>query len=228
MASNAPRVVDLTLPLEHGMRGVEIETARTLAEGGWNARTLHLYSHSGTHMDAPAHFEAGGRTIDEVRLEECMGPAWVADIRGLAPRAVITVADLGGIGKRLAPGDGLLLRTGWSAHLRDAKLYRDGLPRVGEELARWCVERRVKMLGVEPPSVADVNDLRELTLVHGILLRGGVVIVEGLANLDALEEERVFFVAAPLRVRGGDGAPCRAFALVGAAWEARGGPENPR
>ncbi len=220
MAREAYRIVDLTLPLEHGMRGVEIETSRTLAADGWNARTLRLYSHSGTHMDAPAHFEAGGRTIDEVPLGECMGPAWVADLPGLAPGAVITVAHLGGIAGRLAPGESLLLRTGWSAHLPDPKIYRDGLPRVSEELARWCVERRVRMLGVEPPSVADVNDIRELTAVHRILLGGGVVIVEGLTNLDALEEERVFVVAAPLKVRRGDGAPCRAFALVGAgAWE---------
>ena len=226
MAPDGPSVVDLTLPLEHGMRGVEIETARTIATGGWNARTLHLYSHCGTHMDAPAHFEADGRTIDEVRLEDCMGPAWIADLPGLAPRAVITVSHLRGIATRLAPGEGLLLRTGWSAHVRDPKLYRDGLPRVGEELARWCVERRVKVLGVEPPSVADVNDIRELTAVHGILLRGGVVIVEGLANLHALEGERIFFVAAPLRVSGGDGAPCRAFALAGAGWQAPGSRES--
>jgi kynurenine formamidase len=220
MEPNAPRVVDLTLALEHGMRGVEIESARTLEADGWNARTLHLYSHSGTHMDAPAHFVAGGGTIDDVPLGSCMGPAWVADLPGLAPRALIAVAHLGGIAARLAAGESLLLRTGWSAHAQDPRVYRDGLPRVSEELARWCVERRVKMLGVEPPSVADVNDLRELTAVHRILLGGGVVIVEGLANLEALQDERVFLVAAPLKVRGGDGAPCRAFALDGGGWQA--------
>jgi kynurenine formamidase len=222
MKPGSPRIVDLTLPLAHGMRGVEIETARTLAADGWNATTLRLYSHAGTHMDAPAHFEAGGRTIDDVPLEACMGPARVANLRGLAPRAVIGVAHLGEVAARLVPGEGLLLRTGWSAHAADPGLYRDGLPRVSEELARWCVERRVKVLGVEPPSVADVNDIRELTAVHHILLQGGVVIVEGLASLEALGEERVFFVAAPLKVLGGDGAPARAFALAGgeAAWSA--------
>ena len=70
---------------------------------------------------------------------------------------------------------------------------------------------------MEPPSVADVNNLDEVTAVHRILLGGGVVIVEGLTNLDALREERVVFGAMPLKIEGGDGSPCRAFALEGDA-----------
>jgi kynurenine formamidase len=85
---------------------------------------------------------------------------------------------------------------------------------VGEELARWCVDHGVKLLGVEPPSVADVHNKGELTRVHKVLLGGGVVIVEGLTNLDRLPDEGAFFFAAPLKIQGGDGCPCRAFALL--------------
>jgi kynurenine formamidase len=92
-------------------------------------------------------------------------------------------------------------------------IYRDGLPRVSEELARWCVQRQVRMLGVEAPSVADVNNLAEVTLIHQILLGGGVIIVEGLTNLAALQRDRVYFGAVPLKIAGGDGSPCRAFAI---------------
>lgn len=68
-------------------------------------------------------------------------------------------------------------------------------------------------IGVEPPSVADVNALDELTRIHKILLQAGVTIVEGLTNLESLTQQRVFFVAAPLKLESGDGAPCRAFAI---------------
>ena len=72
------------------------------------------------------------------------------------------------------------------------------------------------MLGVETPSIADVNNLPEVTLIHKILLGGGVNIVEGLTNLDALAPgEKVFFAALPLKIAGGDGCPCRAFAFEG-------------
>jgi arylformamidase len=211
------RVIDLTLTLRSGMRGVEFEALHTVAEHGWNSRTLHLYSHSGTHMDAPLHFAAREGTIDRIPLEYCLLPAWVADMSGIEPKALITVARLGEIAAKVRPGDGLLLKTGWSAHVDRPQYYRDNLPRVSLELAAWCVERRVRLLGVEPPSVADVNDLAEVTEIHRVLLGAGIVIVEGLTNLNALREERVFFGALPLKVEGGDGSPCRAFALEGAS-----------
>jgi kynurenine formamidase len=214
------RIIDLTLTVHPGMRGIEFETLHTVAEHGWNSRVLHLYSHSGTHMDAPLHFAAGDGTIDRIPLEQCLGPAWVADLSGLEPRALITSAHLGRVAEKVRPGDGLLLKTGWSAHVARPQYYRDNLPRVSRELAEWCVARRVRLLGVEPPSVADVNDLAEVTAVHRILLGGHVVLVEGLTNLEALREERVFFCAVPLKIEGGDGAPCRAFALEGAPWRA--------
>ena len=73
----------------------------------------------------------------------------------------------------------------------------------------------MKLLGVEPPSVADVNNRDEVTRIHQILLGGGVTIVEGLAHLDQVRQERVFFGALPLRLAGGDGSPVRAFVVEG-------------
>src|SRR5262245_52326393 len=156
-------VIDLTLTLRCGMRGVAWEIVRTVERDGWNARTLHLYSHAGTHMDAQTHFAAGPETIDEIALERCVGSAWVVDVPELAPKALITVVHLGATASNFQPGEALLLRTGWAKHADNAAIYRDGLPRISEELAHWCVEKKVKILGVEPPSVADVNNLEELT-----------------------------------------------------------------
>jgi arylformamidase len=213
------RIIDLTLTLRDGMRGVALEQAKTVERDGWNARTLHLYSHAGTHMDAQTHFGSGPGTIDLTPLERCTGWAWVVDLDGIADKTLITVSDLGGIAETFAPGESLLLRTGWSRHVDDPQHYRDNFPRIAEDLAHWCVEKQVNMLGVEPPSVADVNDMEELTLIHTILLGANVTIVEGLTNLGALTLEKVFFVAAPLKIEGGDGCPCRAFAIEGLASE---------
>ncbi len=211
-----PRLIDLTLPLLPGARGVAAEPKYTVTRDGWNASTWHLYSHAGTHMDAAIHFAAGPETIDTKSLAHCLGPAWVVNLTPTAPRAGCTIAQLGAVADRLAPGDSLLLRTDWHRHAVDPTLYRDALPRVGEDLAAWCVARRVRMLGVEPPSVGDVNNLPEVTRLHRTLLGGGVTIVEGLAHLDQLTEERVWFAALPLRLAGGDGSPVRAFAIEGA------------
>jgi len=206
------RVIDLTVSLDNGLQGVSIEPARRLETDGWNAITLHLYSHCGTHMDAPKHFGVTEQTIDEIPLDQCMGPAWVVDLTGIAPRTLIQVSDLGNAQDNIRAGDGLLLRTGWSRHLGTPS-YRNSLPRVSLELARWCGDQGVRMLGVEPPSVADVNNLAELTTVHEALLGAGVLIVEGLTNLDRIRSPKVTFMAFPLKVNKGDGAPARAFAI---------------
>lgn len=205
--------IDLTLTMRQGMRGVDWESIREYARDGWNARTLHLYSHACTHMDAQTHFAAGDETIDRIPLERCLGPAWIVDVPDLAPRALIDVAHLGSIAVNHQPGESFLVRTGWSRYVDDALTYRDGLPRISERLAEWCVEHRVNVLGVEPPSVADVNNREEITRVHKILLGGNVIIVEGLTNLSAIQQQKVLFGAFPLKIEGGDGCPCRAFAV---------------
>jgi kynurenine formamidase len=71
----------------------------------------------------------------------------------------------------------------------------------------------VALIGVEPPSVADVNNRSELTEVHQILLRGNVTVVEGLAHLDQLRNDLVELIVLPLKVRDGDGSPARAIAI---------------
>jgi len=207
-----PRYIDLTLPVVPGTRGVGVEPKCTVERDGWNAATWHLYSHSGTHMDAPVHFAASPATIDQQPLASCIGPAWIARLAPCQPRAWLSVADLGVVGDRFSPGENLLLHTGWSEHVNNPAVYRDQLPRISDELAHWCVTHQVNMLGVEPPSVADVNNLEEVTRIHQILFRGGVTIVEGLTNLDRITGNHVQFAAFPLRLAGGDGSPVRAFA----------------
>jgi kynurenine formamidase len=206
------RYIDLTLTLDEHIRGVSFSVARTIERDGWNARNLQLYSHAGTHMDAPIHFGIEGPTIDEFTIQDLHGRAWVVNLEPVLPRQQIELRHLGAVSEKIEPGDIVLFRTGWSRFVYEPK-YRDELPGISMELAEWLVERKVKMIGVEPPSVADVNNREELTLVHQTLFRGNVIIVEGLTNLDAIGAEEVEFFALPLKIKDGDGCPCRAFAI---------------
>jgi kynurenine formamidase len=206
------RIVDLSLTLHPGMRGVDFQVRTSMAENGYNTTFLHLYSHAGTHLDAPHHFIDGGTTIEALVLEKCVGPARIIDLSFIQPRALIGVEHVIPYADKIGSGTRLLLKTGWSAHA-DTPDYRDMLPRISLPLAEWLAERRIALLGVEPPSVADVNDKEELTAVHQTLLRAGVVIVEGLANLGALRRDEVTFIALPLKLAGGDGSPVRAIAI---------------
>ena len=206
------RCVDLTLPYDASVAGYSDEAAKVLEKDGWNARMLHLYSHAGTHMDAPVHFGIAGPTIDAFTPEQLMGRAWVIHLEDTAPGALLDTGILNGMAENIIPGDILLINTGWSKRL-GTDAYRNQLPRISEALAGWCVRNGIKMLGVEPPSVADVNNLEEVTLIHQILLSGGVMIVEGLCNLDQLHGNPVWLMALPIKIKGGDGAPCRVIAF---------------
>ena len=179
-----PRIVDLSTPLYDGIRGLETEPKATIDTEGYNTTTLHLYSHTGTHMDAPRHFVAGGDAIDEVDLRACVGSADVIDLTATEPNGVIGVEDLAHHESRIGAGARLLLRTDWCLHV-EANDFRTHMPRISLELRD----------------------------VHRALLEGGIVIVEGLCNLHELHQDRVHFVALPLRVRGCDGSPVRAIAI---------------
>ncbi|MBX3013771.1 MAG: cyclase family protein [Caldilineaceae bacterium] len=204
-------IIDLSLPLYHGMRGVAIHPHTQIATEGYNTTNLQLYSHAGTHMDAPLHFLEGGATIDQWDLHKCVGPAQVLDLSHKAPNSLITIADVEPYAAVIQPGARLLLRTDWDSHA-ELPDFRTHFPRISRELAKWFVAQEIGLLGVQTPSVAALADRAELQDVHQILLRGQVVIVECLAQLNQLPP-LVTFVALPLKIKDGDGSPVRAIAL---------------
>ncbi|AUP80596.1 cyclase family protein [Flavivirga eckloniae] len=206
------RIVDLTLTFTQDITGFSKETSKTLETDGWNASTLTFYSHCGTHMDAPIHFNVSKQTIDEIPVTDFVGKAWVIDVRHIDSKGLITPKHISqDVRDKFTAGDSLIFWTGWSQYVNTPK-YRDELPRISGALALWCVNNNVKMIGVEPPSVADVNNLAEVTKIHDILLRS-VVIIEGLTNIDALLTNCVELIALPLKIGKGDGAPARVIAI---------------
>jgi len=205
------KTIDLTLTYEEGMRGVAFENAKSKSVDGWNSKMLHLYSHAGTHMDAPFHFEVNNQTIDEFEVSRFVCDSWVIPIDAYAEQK-IKLADLNAYPDLINKGDGVILKTGWSAFVHEDK-YLQALPGIHESLANWFVGKGSNMLAVEPPSIADVMDMEEVTKIHEILLGGDIIIVEGLTNLDAVSKEKVKLIALPLKIKGGDGAPARVIAM---------------
>jgi arylformamidase len=207
------KIIDLTQTLSTGVRGFSSEPALTVAHGGWNASILKIYSHSATHIDAQPHFDAGNIGIDRIPVENLIADCWIIDLTGIAPKTLITTKDLGIIKDEINPGDGLILKTGWSKYINDTEVYRNSQPRLSEEFTIWCIDSKIKLIGVESPSVADVNNITEVTRIHTLLLKAGITVVEGLINLDKITAKKVRFIGLPLKIENGDGAPCRAIAI---------------
>jgi kynurenine formamidase len=206
------RIIDLSLPFKKGMRGVDWTSAAKIASDGYNATNLMLYSHAGTHLDAPSHSLDGTRTVDQLDLQKCMGPALLVDMSHMGEGSLITVEDMQPYAEKITGGTRLLIRTDWDAHAEQSD-YRLNFPRISIELARWFAERGIWLLGLETPSVASLEDKEEMKAVHRVMLQSEIVIVESLTNLRLLKRDEVWFVALPLKIEGCDGSPVRAIAI---------------
>jgi kynurenine formamidase len=215
-------LVDLSVPLASGMTvfpgdpEVEIAPALTLEAGdGVNVLSLHIGSQTGTHLDAPSHVLEDGLRLDELPLDRFVGPAVVADLRGLPAEAPITWGDLAPIHDSLRPGAILLLHTGWSRHFGDLGHYRTH-PWLAGETAAAVVDAGVRTIGIDALNIdATPEDLSTIRFdAHVEILGPGGVIVENLTNLAAVERLRDPIASVlPLHLPGSDGAPVRAVAF---------------
>lgn len=205
---------DLSHPLRTGMQvypgdpGVDLTPALELDRDGAAVTALNLGSHSGTHVDAPAHTVAGGRTMARVSLDELMGDALVIRVPGLDDRATIGVDDLGELPERVPAI--VVVDTGWAGHFGTERALRH--PSLDAAAARLLVSRGMHVLGVDTlsPDPTDAAGTTEFP-VHEVVLGADGLIVENLTGLDGLPS-RVRIGVFPLRLEG-DGAPARAVAF---------------
>ncbi|MDQ0894928.1 cyclase family protein [Agromyces ramosus] len=207
---------DLSHPVRTGMQvypgdpSVDLTPALDLERDGAAVTSLHLGSHTGTHVDAPAHTVPGGRTMDLVALEELVGEALLIRVPGLADGATIGIADLGELPDRVPSI--VVVDTGWARHFGTERALRH--PALGVDAARLLAERGMHVLGVDAlsPDPTDAAGTTEFP-VHEVVLGGDGLIVENLTGLDGLPP-RVPIGVFPMRLAG-DGAPARAVAFVG-------------
>jgi kynurenine formamidase len=159
-------------------------------------------------MDAPLHFYNGVPTIDQVPLDDCVGPASLVDVSGVPPRGEIRQRDLAAFEDTIVATRKVVLRTGWSHHWGQADYFVD-YPVIGEEAADWLVALGVHLIGVDTPSVD-----REPNPAHYAILGAHAVIVENLTNLEQIEQSPFELIVLPLPLKGLDGSPVRAVARM--------------
>lgn len=203
------QVFDISVPVFTGMvsypgdPGAAIEPVSRIAQGDTaNLSLLRLGSHTGTHVDAPHHFENGRATIDRVPLEVLMGPARVVDLSGVD--ALISRQDLEEAGAAGAPR--LLIKTS-NSRLWANPEFATGYVSLEDDAADWLVDEGIKLVGADYLSIERFKS--DEHYIHHRLLGAGVIIVEG---LDLIEVEAGDYELAclPLKILDGDGSPARA------------------
>jgi len=207
------KLIDLSHALVQGQASFPgdppliVQPHGTVATTLCNTTQITIGTHQGTHLDAMYHCFDGGRTVDRMPLEWFYGPARLLRIPKQA-REEITADDLCRFEAYLQPEAKVLLATGWHRHFGAPDFFTD-FPSLTLEAGRYLVSRRIRLLGMDMPSPSqqwlDIHQLLQARDVE-------IVLVEALANLDALPDE-FLFIGFPLNFQGRDGSPIRAVAV---------------
>jgi len=203
-------LIETTMPVFPGTEPPLLLEANTIAADGFAEKRLTLYSHTGTHMDAPAHMLAGGKTLDAYPVSDFYGKAVLIDVHDRILEQ-IGLEHLASLEDRLRDADFLVLRTGW-AERWGTEEYFEGFPSLTTEAAAWVVGLGIKGIGTDAISIDRMQDTD--FAVHHVLFNAGLFVIENLANLDQVGQEFILGCF-PLKIHDADGSPARAVAFIG-------------
>lgn len=198
------------LPSWPGDPETEVERVEKIEAGdNANLTRLSMSAHTGTHVDAPFHFLGGqSPTVEQLPLNLLTGRAYVLELAShidVIDANVLEQADIPPRTRRL------LIKTRNSEYWAQGREeFQTDFVGVSADGAQFLVERGVKLVGIDYLSVAPYKQSRP---THEILLKAGVIIVEGL-DLSQVSQGRYTLYCLPLKLAGADGAPARAI-LVG-------------
>ena len=204
------------IPIYPGTPAPTLCPACTLTRDGFRETLLTFSSHTGTHMDAPAHLLQDGRTLDQMPMSQFSGRATVLDVSEEGP--VITEAFLRANYDAIHCADFILFYTGWEERWGTEGFLEDTFPVPDEEAAGYLLSRGLKGVGTDAISIDRLGNGR--LPIHHILLRDSVLILENLCLKKIRGRKDFLFFALPMKFRDTDGAPIRAFAELREAHEA--------
>ncbi len=206
------RIFDITIPLcaqtpvWQGDKKVSIQRTTTIAPGEeYNVSEVEMGVHAGTHIDAPFHVLADGRTVDQIPLERLLGKAQVIQIADEVACITREILD----NSLLESGiQRILFKTRNSRRWDENPfIFRSDFVGLDADAAQFLVERGIFLTGIDGFTISNTD---EILPTHRILLESGVVILE---NLDLRDVPAGVYdlYCLPLKLIGTDGAPVRAI-----------------
>jgi arylformamidase len=194
------------LPTWPGDPGLILEQYESIDKGAlYNATQMSSSVHLGTHVDAPRHFLNDGPTVEQLLLEVLTGPCYVTQLPDGIEAITSEVLDRTEITSDMKR---VLFGTSNSHYwAKGESKFQTDFVAITEDGAEWLVERGVQLVGIDYLSVAPYD---ESIPTHTVLLKAGVIIVEGL-NLSKIMRGFYDLYCLPLKIAGSDGAPARAI-----------------
>lgn len=210
------KVVDLThiitenMPVYPGTEPPRFEPANTYEKDGFRETKISMFTHTGTHMDPPAHLFPNRTTLDQFSVDQFIGKAIVIDCRCLNEGEMITSELLKPYGDKISQADFLLFNLGWDKRWGTSYYFED-YPCLDKDVMAMIIAGDYKgigfdVIGLDP--IADVN----LTRHKELFLKNDIVNIENLCNLEQCGNDLFWFSCFPLKINNCDGSPVRAVA----------------
>ncbi|HEY5563395.1 MAG TPA: cyclase family protein [Clostridiaceae bacterium] len=209
------KITDLTqlinsdMPVFPGTEKPILKNTNTIEKDGFRETKITMYSHTGTHIDAPAHMLLKGPYLDNLEVENFIGNATILDFSNGNIKS-IDIDILMPYEEKIKNVDFIIIKTGWSKYWGDKKYY-EAFPALSEVSAKWLSQFNLKGIGIDAISI---DDIKSSTFpVHKILMPMNFIIIENLTNLDSISSEYFILSILPLRYKNADGSPVRAISI---------------
>jgi len=220
-------IVDLAITFEERMPMSQIPFAKVEWKSHkkgdeWSTSMLIMWEHHGTHVDAPAHFTGkDGYWIDQIPLESWMGACCVLHFTEKQDNEEVTVEDIKKWEKQygeIKKGDIVIFDYGWIKKkwkvpigIEDQPYYKNN-PGLSLDAANYLIDKGIKLIGQDAATVNPYIVTSPISAEEPVL-SNNILVCEGLMNLEKLPPRGAYFIALPLKVKGGSGCPVRAIAL---------------
>lgn len=210
------KIVDLShtiapgMPVYPGTEPPVFSDVCTITGEGFHEKRMSLFSHTGTHIDAPVHIIPGGRCLDRFAVDHFAGRACVLDFPASSGQS-IEIKKLQTCEPLITKCEFVFLKTGWS-RFWGSDAYFKGYPVLTLEAAEWLCSFPLKGVGMDTIS-ADIPGTKAFP-VHRALLSRDILLIENLTNLDAITDAFFLFFCLPMKIERADGSPVRAAAVV--------------
>lgn len=191
-----------------------LEPHSTIAKDGFNLLSVQMGSQTGTHVDAPYHFDDATEKLDELPLERFLGRGVVLDATGLEPRAEITWDRICDSARTIKSGDIALIHTGWSKYFGEEEYFNH--PYLSADACQKLISKGVLAFGIDTINIDETPDDTHPGVgfpCHHLIAKKAGIISENLTNLSAITFPNPVVSLLPIKLESADGAPVRAVAV---------------
>ena len=212
------KVIDLThtisenMPVYPGTEKPKLEVASTYEKDGFKETLLTMFSHTGTHMDSPAHLFSQRTTLDSFSAEQFVGKGIVVDCSNLKEGQKITMKYIETVKEKADTAQYILFYTGWDKYW-ETDTYFGNYPYITEEVAEYLINSKKKGVGIDVIGIDPIKD-EKLTIHKKLFAETDIVVIENLTSLDKVGNDIFTFCALPIKFKDSDGAPVRAIAIL--------------